>query len=162
MVAKSTANVTPLPKEHFGFTDGFGDPVVRRPVSAGGEAAGAVGRGKTFDGRRSWAPLATGEFLLGYPDEAQEMPGAAMPIEFSRNGTFMAYRKLHENVGAFDAYLDRQAGRYARAVRAVAQEDARRPLIAKMVGRWSDGVPLTGGADLRGLAEFNAAAARRP
>ena len=39
--------------------------------------AGAV------DGTGSWRPLATGEFLLGYPDEAQEIPGAAMPLELS-------------------------------------------------------------------------------
>ena len=47
------------------------------------------------------ARLKAGEFLLGYPDEAQEIAGAAMPLDFSRNGTFMAYRKLHQNVVEF-------------------------------------------------------------
>jgi len=89
----------------------------------------------------SWQPLATGEFLLGYPDEAQEIPGAAMPTAFSRNGTFIAYRKLHEAVGTFHAYIDEQAKRYARMF-GVPHFEAVDTIKAKMVGRWEDGVPL--------------------
>ena len=47
----------------------------------------------------TWAPLATGELLLGYADEAGELPVAPVPHLLASNGTFMVYRKLHQNVG---------------------------------------------------------------
>jgi Dyp-type peroxidase family len=134
------ADSWPTNKEHFGLSDGFGDPVFSGQFSGEAERVRVAGGGKLMpDG--SWQPLATGEFLLGYPDEAQEIPGAAMPIAFSRNGTFMAYRKLHEDVGAFHAYIDEQARRYA-TMYSVPHEEALNTVKAKMVGRWEDGVPL--------------------
>jgi hypothetical protein len=81
--------VVPLPEEHFGYTDGIGDPVFEGQYPERHEKGVAAGNG-AVDGAGNWRPLATGEFLLGYPDEAQEIAGAAMPLDFSRNGTFMA------------------------------------------------------------------------
>ncbi len=130
----------PSRKEHFGFTDGIGDPVFDGQHPAEIMAQRVVGQGKlTLE--QTWVPLATGEFLLGYPDEAQEIPGAAMPLDFSRNGSFMAYRKLHQNVVAFRAYIAATAVRYA-AHTGLTPEQADATLRAKMAGRWSDGVPL--------------------
>jgi deferrochelatase/peroxidase EfeB len=131
---------SPTNKEHFGLSDGFGDPVFEGQLSGEAERLRMIGGGKLLPDNR-WAPLATGEFLLGYADEAQEIPGGAMPIEFSRNGTFMAYRKLHENVGRFAGYIDQAGARYAQ-MRHIPQDEARETVKAKMVGRWSDGVPL--------------------
>lgn len=133
--------MSPTNKEHFGLSDGFGDPVFEGQLSGEGERLRMMGGGKILPDL-SWAPLATGEFLLGYSDEAQEIPGAAMPIEFSRNGTFMAYRKLHENVGSFAAYIEAVGARYARMFGIADADEARETVKAKMVGRWSDGVPL--------------------
>lgn len=130
----------PSNKEHFGLSDGFGDPVFEGQLPPELEELRKVGGGKLLPDR-TWAPLATGEFLLGYPDEAQEIPGAAMPIEFSRNGTFMAYRKLHESVAAFDRCIAEQGARYA-AMFGVPQAQGEETVKAKMIGRWSDGVPL--------------------
>lgn len=139
-------NWWPTNKEHFGLSDGFGDPVFSGQFSDEAERVRVAGGGKlVYDQQHKkykWEPLATGEFLLGYPDEAQEIPGAAMPIAFSRNGTFMAYRKLHEAVGTFHAYIDEQAGRYAKMFH-VPRPEAVDTIKAKMVGRWEDGVPLT-------------------
>lgn len=131
----------PTNKEHFGLSDGFGDPVFAGQLSGEAERLRMIGGGKILPDQ-SWAPLAPGEFLLGYVDEAQEIPGAAMPIEFSRNGTFMAYRKLHENVASFANYIERAGERYARMFNIADPEEARETVKAKMVGRWSDGVPL--------------------
>lgn len=130
----------PTPKEHFGFTDGLGDPVFEGQYPDEIERARVVGNGKlTAD--QKWVPLATGEFLLGYPDEAQEMSGGPMPLEFSRNGTFMSYRKLHENAVTFRRHIDATAETYARVI-GTPPDQAREILMAKMAGRWSDGVPL--------------------
>lgn len=144
----------PTNKEHFGLSDGFGDPVFSGQFSGEAERVRVAGGGKLMpDG--SWQPLATGEFLLGYPDEAQEIPGAAMPIAFSRNGSFMAYRKLHEDVGAFHAYIDEQAKRYA-AMNQVSHEEAVDTVKAKMVGRWEDGVPLMAAPTYQAWQQFRA------
>src|SRR5205085_3243638 len=55
-------------KEHFGYTDGFSNPSFE-----GDDRDRIPGQGKlTADGE--WLPLATGEFLLEYADEAGELP----------------------------------------------------------------------------------------
>ncbi len=58
-------------KEHFGFTDGIGNPVFDGQYSTAKEQFLTIGNG-AVDGKGNWRALATGEFLLGYPDEAQE------------------------------------------------------------------------------------------
>ncbi|MDD5037294.1 MAG: hypothetical protein PHE55_21415 [Methylococcaceae bacterium] len=123
-------NGNPTPKEHFGYTDGISDPVFEGVPDVPGRV---LGRGKpTREG--GWAPLATGEFILGHVDEAMEYPPAPNPVLFSRNGSFMIYRKLHENVGTFNAYLDEQSEHFP---------GSKELLAAKFVGRWRDnGAPL--------------------
>jgi Dyp-type peroxidase family len=117
----------PCAKEHFGFTDGFGNPDY-----LGVERKTQPGQGKLMDDG-SWAPLATGELLLGYADEAGELPVAPVPHLLASNGTFMVYRKLHQNVATFRSYLDAQAKHYG---------GGREKLAAKFIGRWRDGTPL--------------------
>jgi Dyp-type peroxidase family len=115
------------PKEHFGYTDGFGNPDFE-----GVERDTIPGQGKlTQDGK--WAPLATGEFILGYPDEARELPACPVPYILGINGTYMAYRKLHQNVATFRKYLDDKGRQYP---------GGKDKLAAKFVGRWMDGTPL--------------------
>ena len=133
-------------REHFGFADGFGDPVFKGQYPDEVIEERAIGQGKLLPDQ-TWAPLATGEFLLGYPDEAQETPGETYPFEFTRNGSFMAWRKLHENVGSFRRYIAGTAETYARAAGLPETPDglfeARQTIIAKLSGRWpDDGVPL--------------------
>jgi Dyp-type peroxidase family len=114
-------------REHFGYTDGFGNPDY-----LGVERNSQPGQGKLMpDG--SWAPLATGELLLGYADEAGELPVAPVPHILASNGTFMAYRKLHQNVATFRAYLEEHGKLYG---------GGKEKLAAKFIGRWRDGTPL--------------------
>jgi Dyp-type peroxidase family len=114
-------------REHFGFTDGFGNPDY-----LGVERSSQPGQGKLMpDG--SWAPLATGELLLGYADEAGELPVAPVPHLLASNGTFMVYRKLHQNLATFRAYLDEHAALYG---------GGKEKLAAKLIGRWRDGTPI--------------------
>jgi Dyp-type peroxidase family len=117
----------PTTKEHFGYTDGFGNPDYE-----GVERDTIPGQGKlTPDGK--WAPLATGEFILGYPDEARELPACPVPYLLGINGTYMAYRKLHQNVASFREYLAEKGKQY---------HGGADKLAAKFVGRWQDGTPL--------------------
>ncbi len=117
-----------LNTEHFGYRDGIGDVEFK-----GMPFPHVDGHGKLMsDG--SWGPLATGEFLLGYPDESPEWPVAPMPHTLARNGTFMAVRKLHQNVASFRKYLDETSKKFP---------GGKELLAAKFVGRWRDGTPLT-------------------
>ena len=113
--------------EHFGYTDGFGNPDF-----AGAQRECTPGQGK-LNKRGDWEALATGEFLLGYADEAGELPVAPIPHLLARNGTFMVYRKLHQNVATVRSYLERNGQQYA---------GGKEKLAAKFVGRWRDGTPL--------------------
>lgn len=137
-------------KEHFGYTDGFGKATFE-PVDANETA---VGSGKVSRTGK-WEALATGEFLLGYPDEAQELPVAASPHAFTRNGTFMVYRKLHQNVGSFHRYIRESGNLYAR-IMGGSEEQGRETVKAKMAGRWSDGVPLMVAPTYSEWQKFNA------
>ena len=61
-------NGLPTAKEHFGYTDGIDDPIFEGVAY---DADRVNGRGKQMEDG-TWAPLATGEFLLGHIDEAKE------------------------------------------------------------------------------------------
>lgn len=137
-------NGRPTAKEHFGYTDGIGDPAFEGLPE---ESSYVQGRGKQLDDGQ-WAPLATGEFLLGHIDEAKEYPAAPYPLQLSRNGTYMVYRKLHENVATFDAYLEAHGRTFP---------GGKELLAAKFVGRWRDnGAPLVKAPDAASKQQFDA------
>ncbi len=140
LIPVGDGTVRPSNREHFEYADGFGNPVFQGQYETEIEKEAVIGRGKIMPDQ-SWQPLAVGEFILGHPDESQGLPEASKPWEFTRNGTFMAYRKLHENTKSFVDYLDRMAEQYA-AVMEVGVEEARETVKAKLVGRWANGVPL--------------------
>jgi Dyp-type peroxidase family len=126
--AAQVTNGKPTTSEHFGFTDGFGNPEY-----LGVERSSQPGQGKLLDDGKTWAPLATGELLLGYADEAGELPVAPVPHLLAANGTFMVYRKLHQNLATFRKWLDHQSTLYS---------GGKEKLAAKLIGRWRDGTPI--------------------
>ncbi len=119
-------------QEHFGYTDGFGNPdylgVCRKTQP---------GQGKLSADGKTWVPLATGELLLGYADEAGELPVAPVPHLLAANGTFMVYRKLRQRVGTFRAFLNHWAALYGEG-----DTLAKEKLASKFIGRWRDGTPV--------------------
>jgi hypothetical protein len=55
-------------------------------------------------------PIKAGEFILGYPDEDGPPVNLPQPEILSRNGSFMAYRRLQQHVGEFRDFLRGQGG----------------------------------------------------
>ncbi len=106
---------------HFGYRDGIGQPVIAgapRPQYAA-TTANAV---------------APGAFLLGYPSQWIDFQyPVPRPLEFGRNGSFVAFRILRQDVIAFEKYLD--------DVASAAKLD-KEMVAAKICGRWRNGVPL--------------------
>ncbi len=104
--------------DHFGYRDRLSQPVIE---GSGEEPTPGSG-----------APLKPGEFILGYPDENGPPLLQPQPELLSRNGSFMAYRRLEEHVGAFRDFL-KAHGRTPEEQELVA---------AKLMGRWRSGAPL--------------------
>lgn len=146
MAAAPDGTVKVLPLEPFGFMDGISDPVFRGKYQPKAEAQQAIGGGKIAEGpyniHGSWSALEAGEFILGQVDEGQELPVVTQPHDFARNGTFMAWRKLRQDVPAFKAEMQRQSGLWAGVMGVTDPVEAYATISAKLVGRWSTGIPL--------------------
>lgn len=146
MAAGPGGTKVPVPLEHFGFTDGISDPVFDGQFDGAAAALAVKGGGKIaegiFDVDTSWSALATGEFILGHVDEGQELPVTTQPQAFARNGTFMVYRKLRQDVPAFEAEMTRQAAIWQQVTGLTDDEEAGETVRAKIVGRWRNGIPL--------------------
>ena len=108
----------PTGREPFGFRDAIGQPAI--------EGSGLAGSNPQE------APLKAGEFILGYLDESGRQPPQPQPEVLGRNGSYVALRKLHQDVAAFRRYL-------AAHTTSAAEEEW---LAAKMMGRWRSGAPL--------------------
>jgi len=116
-------------REHFGYADGFAQPAIEGTDEAAKRVRG--GGVPLKDG--GWRPLAAGEFILGYDDEDGSPPNAP-PDPYGRSGTYMVWRKLHQDVALFRRTLRDAAELY--------EDGDETKLRAKVVGRWPDGTPL--------------------
>src|SRR5258708_9733976 len=108
----------PTGREPFGFRDAISQPAI--------EGSGLTGSNPQE------APLKAGEIILGYHDEEGRQPPQPQPEVLGRNGSYVALRKLHQDVAAFRRYL-------AAHTTSAAEEEW---LAAKMMGRWRSGAPL--------------------
>jgi Dyp-type peroxidase family len=131
-------------REHFGFADGCSQPAVEDvddDPDGDGVHQTELPKGPLRriletvgfrDPKRKWRGVALGEFVLGYENEDWDEPeGSSSPI--GRDGTFMVYRKLYQDVQGFDDHTARCAEELGL------QPDEVR---ARIVGRWQDGTPL--------------------
>lgn len=104
--------------DHFGFRDRLSQPVMKgsgeQPTPGSGD------------------PLEPGEFILGYPDENGPVADLPQPQVLSRNGSYLAYRRLYEDVALFRDYLRENAD----------DAEGEELLAAKFMGRWRSGAPL--------------------
>lgn len=118
LIWQQDCHVLPGEREPFGFKDGMSHPAI--------EGSGIPG---TNPHER---PLKPGEFVLGYPDEITETPVIPQPDVLGRNGSYVAFRKLHQRVALFRQFLRRNAS----------TPEEEELLAAKMMGRWRSGAPL--------------------
>jgi Dyp-type peroxidase family len=115
---RQDCHVRPGEREAFGFRDGIGHPAI--------EGSGIP---STNPNER---PFKAGEFVLGYPDEIGETSSIPHPEILGRNGSYVAFRKLHQRVAAFRRYLTENS----------TSAEEQELLAAKMMGRWRSGAPL--------------------
>lgn len=80
----------------------------------------------------SGAPIKPGEFILGYDDENGPPGALPQPEILTRNGSYMAYRRLREHVGRFREFL-LEHGK---------TPEGQEYIAAKLMGRWRSGAPL--------------------
>lgn len=107
-------------REHFGFRDGVAQPWIEE-----------LGPAPFPDS------IKAGEFVLGYPNEyglLTDVPAG----ELGRNGSYLVFRQLSQDVQGFWAFCEEATLRPDGAV----DEAARTRLAAKLVGRWPSGAPL--------------------
>jgi Dyp-type peroxidase family len=142
--------------EPFGFRDGISQPLVEG-------FPGTTGAGTD--------QVKCGEFVLGYPNEyglytdrplldVSADPGRVLPrdpsgsgrADLGRNGTFLVFRQLEQDVAGFWQFVDRRSRRAGPP-----DPSAREHLAARLVGRWPSGAPLVQAPDrdAPGLATAN-------
>jgi Dyp-type peroxidase family len=114
------AHALPDNHVHFGYRDNIAQPTV----------IGAPPRKRKIPDDQP--PVATGEFLLGYPNQGNGTY-SVQPPELSKNSSYAAFRILEQDVAAFDAFLAEYAEKAGVDVETLA---------AKVCGRWRNGNPL--------------------
>ena len=133
----------PDTREHFGFVDGIGQPVI----------AGSGRKQHQLDRTGHATEVPPGEFILGYQnaygqytpgpsvhsglDPTNRLPTGQAPAgrhDLGRNGSYLVFRQLAQDVAGFWKTATDMATRYR-----IADVDA---LAAKLVGRWPSGAPL--------------------
>lgn len=145
VVATLRAGRQPDSKEHFGFNDGVAQPAI--------EGTDLYDRQLKRTGHATALP--PGEFLMSYEDAYGTIaPGPAVDPsldpekilprstegkthDLGRNGSYMVFRQLEQDVAGFWRFLDEQT-----RANGVSRPDAMDRLGAKFIGRWRSGTPL--------------------
>ena len=142
----------PIGREHFGFQDGVSQPGVRGYYS---DDPGSYVTPRTIEpsvvpdtwlyGLPGQNLVWPGEFVFGYAKSAADplMAGRVnLPGPWwSRNGSYLVFRRLRQDVAGFWRWVDEQARDLRRApgFESVTPEW----LAARIVGRWPSGAPVS-------------------
>ena len=137
--------------EHFGFDDGVSQPGIRGLAS---ETPGDFVTERYLDpdlnpdaglfGYPGQELIWPGELVFGYPASSPDplIPGPVMQgPAWMRNGSFLVYRRLRQDVGLFWRTLRAEAARLSELGGFKGLNDLQ--LAARLVGRWPSGAPIT-------------------
>lgn len=134
-------------REFFGFKDGISQPAMRGLTPDGTNVSSRNIDPKdpraTLFAKPGQLLLWPGAFLFGYPQQSTVLktpgPPAAPPAPWMQNGSYLVFRRLRQDVDAFQ-----------HAVKSLHQElvaagEHVTPgwVAARLVGRWPDGTPLS-------------------
>jgi len=137
--------------EHFGFQDGISQPGVRGRLAGfpgGYITPRAIDPSSRPDAWLYGLPgqylVWPGEFVFGYPRSGADplipgqvnLPGPA----WSRNGSYLVFRRLRQDVAGFRAFLAESA--QALSVRPGFEGVTPEWVGARLVGRWPSGAPV--------------------
>jgi len=147
-VVNLPSQILPNQKEHFGFRDGISQPFVR-----GFSRSASLPDDQT---------IPAGEFILGYHNWYDQFPDSPQVSQgddpedillnkdtnpevkdLGKNGSYLVFRQLSQNVRGFWKYLKDQSIEPGSADR----NEAAIKLGSKMVGRWPGGAPLVNSPD---------------
>lgn len=137
--------------EHFGFDDGVSQPGPRGRASDRPDDYVTDRHIDTRQVPQTWLYgypgqdlVWPGEFVLGYPATGPDplLPGpvACARPPWTRNGSFLVYRRLRQDVGLFWRTMREEAARLAALPGFSGLSDE--ALAARLVGRWPSGAPV--------------------
>lgn len=140
-------------KEHFGFKDGISQPMIEGSPKASRGRKRNKNSGDPDDNKALTADekrihlVKPGEFVLGYKNERRTRISSVQggkedsgtgARDIRRNGTYLVFRQLEQNVPAFNEFVASTAERvYGRT-----DESAREKIAERLVGRTRQGHPL--------------------
>jgi Dyp-type peroxidase family len=137
--------------EHFGFFDDVSQPGVRGLTSEEPKEYLTERRISADQKPETWLYgrpgedlVWPGEFVLDYPKTSPDplVPGLRAPAvpEWTRNGSFLVFRRLRQDVGLFWRTMRDEAARLQNLPGFGDMTDER--LAALLVGRWPSGAPV--------------------
>lgn len=138
--------------EHFGFKDGISQPGIRGILPNGNYLTPRPSPSTGDDGPEFAEPgkplIFPGQFVLGYAQQIDTFPRSPAPKQplgndegaiapaWARNGSFLVFRRLSQDVAAFRRFFADQAATLANPGMSASR------LAALLVGRWPSGAPV--------------------
>jgi Dyp-type peroxidase family len=125
--------------EHFGFLDGVSQPGVRGVSDKSGELiTPKQNPADPTQGKPGQDRLWPGEFVFGYPGQDPKDADKRGKLKaegpaWTKNGSFLVFRRLRQDVGGFHDFLKREGDRLNLGPELFG---------AKCVGRWASGAPI--------------------
>jgi Dyp-type peroxidase family len=125
--------------EHFGFLDGVSQPGVRGVSDKSGELiTPKQNPADPTQGKPGQDRLWPGEFVFGYHGQDPKDAGKRGKLKtegpaWTKNGSFLVFRRLRQDVGGFHDFLRREGDRLNLGPELFG---------AKCVGRWASGAPI--------------------
>ncbi len=139
LVHRQDAHALEKRREHFGWADGLSQPAIE-----GAPWTSKPGNGVPGEKAKSWRDLRTGEFIHGHADE-DDQTTSGPAADLLRDGTYMVYRKLYQDIVAFRQQLREDALSHGRSLSddpPLDPDQLYELMAAKVVGRWRDGVSI--------------------